>query len=66
MTATATETTCQARFVKAADKKHCVKFDEVPEPGQPLMSGTLYVQNYVLQRFGSPDELIVTISRKEG
>ena len=61
MSATAT-----AKFVKSADKKHCVKFDEVPESGEPMMSGTIYVQNYILQRLGNPDTLVVTVSRKEG
>jgi hypothetical protein len=58
--------TATATFVKSADKKHCVKFEEVPAAGEPQMAGTIYVQNYILQRLGITDSLVVTVTKKEG
>jgi hypothetical protein len=56
-----TKTKLQATFLLEKETKNTRKFEEVPEPGQAPMIGTLYVQKHVLHNLGNPDRLTVTI-----
>ena len=49
-----------AKFAKTKETKNTIKFDEVPEIGEPAIIGSLYVQKYV---FGDriPEEIAVRI-----
>ena len=53
-------TTKSATFAKTKETKNTIKFDEVPEIGEPAIIGSLYVQKYV---FGDriPEEIAVRI-----
>jgi hypothetical protein len=46
------------RFRKVKETKNTVKFEEVPEAGQPPAVGTLYVQKWFA---GMIDKVLVTI-----
>ena len=58
---TTTKTKLQATFLLEKETKNTRKFEELPEPGQAPMIGTLYVQKHILQRLGDPTGLTVTI-----
>ena len=56
-----TATAIKVRFDFEKETKNTRKFEELPEPGQAPMIGTLYVQKHILQRLGDPTGLTVTI-----
>ena len=48
------------KFKVEKETKHTVKFEEVPEAGQPPVIGTLYVQKWFA---GNATEIEVTIRK---
>ena len=49
-------------FVLEKETKNTRKFEEVPEPGQPPIVGSLYLQKFVLERLGNPETVTITIT----
>ena len=54
--------TLTVEFVAEKETKNTVKFEEVPEIGQPELMGTLYLKKFVSQRLGDPETITVTVS----
>ena len=52
----------QATFVVAKETKGTFKYDEVPAPGEPDMSGSFYLKKHVAHRLGNPEQLTITIT----
>ena len=48
------------KFKVEKETKNTVKFEEVPDPGQPPIIGTLYVQKWFV---GDARELEVTVKK---
>jgi len=59
---TKTPTAVQAAFVVSKETKGTFKYEEVPEPGEAEMCGSLYVKKHVAQRLGNPETLTLTIT----
>jgi hypothetical protein len=49
-------------FFFEKETKNTVKFEEVPERGQPAIMGSLYLQKWVVAQMGDPESLTVTVS----
>jgi hypothetical protein len=52
-------------FATERETKRMVRFTELPQDDQPILSGTLYVSKEALAKLGNPSSITVTVEASQ-